>query len=164
MPIYIMNYTNQDVRRRDRLLDEPSARELLIGGKYGILSMQAENGGAYAVPISYVWDRGGSIYFHCAPEGRKIHCLALCNKVSFCVVGSQKVIPEKFSTLYESIILEGKAYIGLPEDERMKALELLIDKYSFEFKEKGIQYAKKSFFRTEVIKLKIEKWSGKSRK
>jgi len=125
-----MNFSNQNIRKQNRLLDEKSARELLKKGKYGVLSMQAEDGGGYAVPISYVWDGEETIYFHCALEGRKLRCIKLCSKVSFCVMGSQKVIPENFSTLYESVIIEGEAFIDLPEDERMKALVLLIEKYS----------------------------------
>lgn len=159
-----MIFSNQNVRRQDRLLDEASAIELLKNEKYGVLSMQADDGGAYAVPISYAWDGNESLYFHCATEGRKLRCIALCSKVSFCVVGDEKVISEKFTTLYESIVVEGRASIGLPEDERMKALELIIDKYSSEFKEVGMKYAENSFQRTEIIKLEIETWSAKSKK
>jgi len=86
-----MNFSNQNIRKQNRLLDEKSARELLKKGKYGVLSMQAEDGGGYAVPISYVWDGEETIYFHCALEGRKLRCIKLCSKVSFCVMGSQKV-------------------------------------------------------------------------
>ena len=79
-----MIYSNADVRRQDRLLTEESAILLLTKGEYGMLSMQAENGGAYAVPISFVWDGVRSVYFHCAIEGRKLRCIELCNRVSFC--------------------------------------------------------------------------------
>jgi len=159
-----MNFSNQNIRKQNRLLDEKSARELLKKGKYGVLSMQAEDGGGYAVPISYVWDGEETIYFHCALEGRKLRCIKLCSKVSFCVMGSQKVIPENFSTLYESVIIEGEAFIDLPEDERMKALVLLIEKYSPDHIEKGKQYAKNSFHETEIIKLVIKNGSGKCRR
>jgi len=158
-----MSFSNQDVRRQDRLLDEKSATKLL-NAKYGVLSMQAEEGGAYAVPISFVWDGSKTLYFHCAPEGRKLRCIALCNKVSFCVVGNEKIIPEKFTTLYESIVVEGMASTVLHKEERMKALELLIKKYSPEHLETGLKYAKNSFQLTEIIKLEIESWSGKCKK
>lgn len=71
-----MEYTNQDVRRQDRLLDEARAFEILKEGEFGILSMRTEEGdGAYGIPINYVWDRGNSIYIHCAPVGRKLRCI-----------------------------------------------------------------------------------------
>ncbi len=31
-----MEYTNEDVRRQDRLLDEPRARELMSTAEYGV--------------------------------------------------------------------------------------------------------------------------------
>jgi nitroimidazol reductase NimA-like FMN-containing flavoprotein (pyridoxamine 5'-phosphate oxidase superfamily) len=156
-----MIYSNQDVRRQDRLLSEESAILLLKNGEIGVLSMQAENGGAYAVPVSYVWDGKGSVYFHCAKDGRKLRCIALCNSVSFCVVGRTNVIPDKFTTEYESIILECKAYTNLPSEERMKALEQILDKYSPADKTAGRKYAENSFNKTEIVRLDIEHWSGK---
>ncbi|HHH54532.1 MAG TPA: pyridoxamine 5'-phosphate oxidase family protein [Bacteroidetes bacterium] len=156
-----MIYSNSSTRRQDRLLDENAAYELLKKGEYGVLSMQAEKGGAYSVPISYVWDEKESVYFHCATEGKKLRYIALCNKVSFCIVGQTNVIPEKFTTAYESIVLDCVAELGLSNEEKMKALELLIEKYSPNDKTKGMEYAKKSFNKTEIVKMKIIKWSGK---
>ena len=116
-----MEYTNQDVRRQDRLLDEARAFEILKEG--GILSMRTEEGdGAYGIPINYVWDRGNSIYIHCAPVGRKLRCIDACPNVSFCVTGHSKVIPDKFTTGYESIVLQCTAHHSLHEAERMSAL------------------------------------------
>ena len=139
-----MEFSNVKVRRQDRLLDEKSARELLASATYGVLSMQAENGGGYAVPVSYVWDGQETIYFHCATEGRKLRCIELCNKVSLCVIGETQVVSDKFTTGYESIILECIASIRLPEEERMKALELIIDKFSPKDKKVGMKYARNS--------------------
>lgn len=159
-----MKYTNETVRRQDRLLDEKSAVEILRNGEYGFLAMQSENGGGYGLPISYVWNERNSIYLHCSPTGRKLRCIELCNKVTFSVVGKTKVIPEKFTTAYESIILECNASINLPKEEKMKALELLIEKYSPDHKEIGLAYAEKSFDRTEIIRLDVLNWSGKCKR
>lgn len=158
-----MKYNNQPVRRQDRLLSEESAVMLLCSGEYGILSMQSESGGGYGIPVNYVWDNHSSIYIHCAPEGEKLRNLQGCNKVSFCVVGNTFVLSREFSTEYESIILQGEAQTGLSDDERKKALGLIIDKYSPNDKIIGEKYIEKSFGRTEVIRLNIESWSGKSR-
>lgn len=159
-----MEYLNRDVRRQDRLLDEKSARKLLASTTYGVLSMQSENVGGYGVPVSFVWDGNQTIYFHCAQEGRKLRCIAICNKVSLCVIGETQVVSEKFTTGYESIILECTASIGLPADERMYALELLLDKFSPNDKITGMKYAKNSFYKTEIVKLDIGSWSGKAKK
>ena len=159
-----VSFSNKLVRRQDRLLSEEQAIRLLQLGGHGVLSMIDKDGHAYGIPINYVWDNQDSIYLHCAPEGRKLSCIEFNNKVSFCIVGITNVLPDKFSTEYESIILECTAFINLASDERMIALKLIIDKYSPDFKDKGMKYAGGSFGRTEIIKLDIISWSGKSKK
>jgi hypothetical protein len=158
-----MNYSLLSVRRQDRLLPEARAVELLKTGEYGVLSMNCAGGGAYGIPLSYVWNGESSIYIHCAPEGRKLRCLDESSTVSFCVVGKTHVISEKFTTEYESIVLECRAQRGLPDEERMKALRLILEKYSPDDLETGQKYAAKSFHRTEIIRLDVREWSGKSK-
>ncbi len=159
-----MNYSNKDIRRQDRLLAEKDALELLRTGEYGVLSMVDEFGKPYAIPINFVWDGNTFIYLHCAQEGRKLSCLDNNNSVSYCIVGHTNVISSKFTTEYESIILECEAHRNLSEQERMKALEILLDKFSPEDKEAGMKNAHRSFTRTEIIRLDIKHWSGKTKR
>ncbi len=77
-------YNNQNIRRQDRLLEESRAEELLKSGEYGILSMVTPEGEGYGIPLNYVWDEDlNSIYIHCAPEGKKLKCIAQNPNVSF---------------------------------------------------------------------------------
>ena len=138
-----MVFSNENVRRQDRLLDEARAFELLKEAEYGVLSLQSEEGrGAYGVPVSFVWDKGNSIYIHCAPVGRKLRCIDACPEVSFCVVGRTQVVPAQFTTAYESVVMRCTAHRSLHEAERMSALSLLLSKYAPEHRLKGIEYAK----------------------
>ncbi len=159
-----MIYDNTTVRRQDRLLDEPRARELLQKGEYGLLSLVDLQGNPYGIPINYVWDGHGHIYLHCAPEGKKLNCIKLHREVSFCVVGRTHVVSDKFTTGYECIVVKCRAQIGLSADERRHALRLFLDKYSPADKEVGLKYAEKSFHRTEIIRLDIQEFSGKQKK
>ena len=156
-----MNYQNDSVRRQDRLLDQPEATELLRRGEYGILCMQRPEGGGYGVPLNYVWDEADAIYIHCAPEGRKLHCLRECGRVTFCIVGSTLVQLGRFTTVYGGGGLGGRARAGGAGGGRRRALNHLIGKYSPEYKTIGRQYVEKSFHRTEIIRLDILSWSGK---
>lgn len=161
-----MKYINSNVRRQDRLLDEKDAVKILRSGEFGFLSMIETNidgSSGYGVPISYVWDGKNSIYFHCAPEGHKIDCLHRNSNVSFCVVGRTNVIPHKFTTAYESVLVRGNAVVDISSKERMKALEMILDKYSPNDKEVGLKYAEKSFHRTAIIRLDISTVSGKTK-
>ena len=60
-----MKYVNDTVRRRDRLMDEVRARELLRDSEYGVLSMIDENGIPYGIPVNHEWNVEDSIYIHC---------------------------------------------------------------------------------------------------
>lgn len=159
-----MEYDNNGIRRQDRLLSNEEAISLLHTGEYGVLSMIDNMAGkemAYGIPVNFAWDGKESLYIHCAPDGRKLHCLNNNKNVSFAVVGNTRVIPDKFTTAYQSIILECQAEIGLAENERRKALRLILEKYSPDHVEIGTEYAERSFGRTNVIKLNIIRWSGK---
>ena len=158
-----MIYDNSGVRRQDRLLTEAEARGLLAAGAHGVLSM-CDGGQAYGIPVSSAWDGNESLYLHRAPEGRKLRCLEAAPQVSFCVTGRTHVVPERFTTAYESVVAECEAHLGLPEAERMRALELLVAKYAPELKAIGRKYAEKSFHRTQIIRLDIRTFSGKCKR
>lgn len=159
-----MIYNNDDVRRQDRLLSEDEALCLLREGEYGILSLIAPEGHPYGIPVSYVWDGGNRIYFHCAKEGKKLLCIDSQGEASFCIVGKTKVVSDKFTTGYESIVLQCKTKRGLTDSERMAALKLLLEKYSPKDVAVGMRYAEKSFGRTEIVCLTVEKFSGKCKR
>ncbi len=158
-----MTYDNSTIRRQDRLLDQERADELLRTSEYGTLSMADNDGTPYGIPINFVWDGAESVYLHCAPEGRKLRVLAKNPQVSFSIVGRVHLLPNKFTTEYESVILTGHAVLDLDADERMKALKLLLAKLSPDDMEVGLRYAEKSFGRTAIIRLDITHYSGKSK-
>lgn len=159
-----MEYSNKQVRRQDRLLDVDRARELLRESEWGVLSICTNEGEPYGVPINYVWDGNNSIYLHCAPQGRKLQILEENSRVSFTVVGRVNLLPSRFTTEYESILLEGEAVRHLNDDEKHHALELLLDKLSPNDKKVGLKYAAASFHRVEIIRVDFTRWSGKRKK
>lgn len=160
-------YDNSSVRRQDRLLSENIAKDLLCNGEFCFMAMVEKihnNCGGYGIPISYVWDNEDYIYFHCAPDGHKLNCLDANPNVTLCIVGKTNVIPDKFTTAYQSILIRGTAQRNLDEQERFHALKLLLEKYSTHHVETGLKYAKASFHRTEIIRVKINNISGKEKK
>ncbi|WP_143317756.1 pyridoxamine 5'-phosphate oxidase family protein [Clostridium sp. HBUAS56017] len=152
----------REMRRKDRELKNDEIIEVLKNTSYGILSTISENGYPYGVPISYVFFND-SIYFHCATKGHKLDNILNNDKVSFCVVGNTCVLPEEFSTKYESIIVFGKA-IEVFDDEKNMALLETLNKYSPDFIEQGKEYIIKAGKATKVIKITIDHISGKARR
>lgn len=155
----------REVRRQNRVLEGERITELLINSEYGFLSLgTSENGYAYGIPISYAYEEeSNSLYFHCAPEGQKLDEISKNNKVSFCVVGKTDPIPNQFTTLYESVIAFGDAVTNLSDDEKRKALRLLVKKYSAGFEEIAEQYMDKSWNRTSTFKIEIKHITAKAK-
>lgn len=152
----------REFRRKDRKLTDIEVIEILKNCEYGVLSTVSEDGYAYGVPVNYVY-MNDSIYFHCATEGHKLDNIKKDNRVSFCVVGQTFLLPEKFSTKYESVIFFGKA-TEVFDDEKCTALLELVNKYSPDYVEKGKEYIKNASPKTKVIKISAEHMSGKARR
>jgi nitroimidazol reductase NimA-like FMN-containing flavoprotein (pyridoxamine 5'-phosphate oxidase superfamily) len=150
------------MRRKDRLITDAEAFNILGKGEYGILSTVSPSNEPYGIPLNYcLIDE--CIFFHCALEGRKIDHIRNNRKVSFCVVGNTKVLPEEFGTKYESCIVQGLASESL-SDEKQTALEGLINKYAENFKSEGMKYIEKLVEKTKVFKITIDSISGKAKK
>ncbi|MBP2632287.1 MAG: pyridoxamine 5-phosphate oxidase-related, FMN-binding [Firmicutes bacterium] len=152
----------KELRRKDRELNNSEAVAILEQGEYGILSTVDKNGYPYGVPVSYVFIND-FIYFHSAVEGNKLDNIRDHNKVSFCVVGQTCILPEKFSTEYESVILFGTAS-EVFDDEKNMALVEFLNKYSVDHIEKGKEYIKNASEKTKVIKIHIDHISAKARR
>ncbi len=155
-----------EIRRRDRILDDARAAKLLETAEYGFLSLGAgADGYAYGVPINFAYEpETQTLWFHCAPEGHKLDNLRLNDKVSFCVVGCTQPQPEKFTTLYESVIAFGRARIASTDDERRHALRLLVRKYCPGLETTGESYMARSLPRTETFSIRVERITAKAKK
>lgn len=150
------------IRRKDREISAEQARRLLSEGEYGFLSTVGADGKPYGVPLSYACIKG-SIYFHCARAGHKIENIVHNPGVSFCVVGRTKVLPDKFATEYESVIVSGTAH-EVEGDEKLNALLKLLEKYSRGFIEEGKRYIEQKDAATMVFRIDIESLTGKGRR
>ena len=150
------------VRRTDREIGLHEAQELLSNGEYGVLSTAGKDGQPYGVPLSYAY-KNNCIYFHCAIDGHKIENIEINPKVSFCVVGNTRILPEKFATEYESAVAFGVAS-EIQGVERHSALMGLLEKYSPGFIEEGKKYIDEKSHATKVVKIVIEHITGKARR
>ena len=152
----------REMRRKDRQLVETDIKEILHKAAYGVLSLVDENNQAYAVPLSFVYFRE-ALYFHSAAEGLKLDLVRQNPHAACCVVGATAVLPEHFTTNYESVIALGKT-VEVTAEEKEAALEAFIEKYGSDFKEKGLAYIEKAGSVTTVLKLCIEQCTGKARR
>ncbi len=124
--------------------------------------MACPDGVPHGVPLNFSL-AGDSIFFHCAPEGRKIAILSANTRVSFCVVGSTQVLPAKFGTRYESAMATGTVE-ELSGEEKRQGLILLVRKYSPDYVKEGLEYIDKLIDKTKVFRIRLESITGKARR
>ncbi len=150
------------MRRKDRKINDEEALNILRNGEYGVLSMITPDQEGYGIPLNYAYVNN-NIYFHCAPEGSKLNFLRKNNRVSFCVVGETEILPSKFGSRYQSAIVFG-TISEVDDDEKREGLMRLVEKYSGDYIQEGIETINQYFNKVIVLKLSIEFLSGKARK
>lgn len=126
--------------------------------------MQALPGGGYGVPLHFVWDGAESIYLHCAPEGYKLDCLAADPRACLVITGENHLLPEAFSTAYESLLLHGEVSLVSDEEQKNAALRAFLAKYIPHPGERGEHFLQHAAPRTVVLQFRILAASGKANK
>ena len=153
----------REMRRKDRLITEQDAYEILDKCEYGILGTVCPDGTPYAVPLNYVRE-GNVLYFHSALVGRKLENIAHQDQVCFTVVSDEDVVlqPQKFGTLFASVMVFGHIEIVDTDEEKAHGLELLVRKWHSEYYENGMKYIAAAKDKVHVLRLTIEDISGKA--
>lgn len=150
---------DRKMRRFRQLISEENTKEILTSATNGVLSLIDSDGMPYGVPLSFVYDGDCYIYFHSAVKGRKIDCIEHDSHCSFCVVDKDTIIPEEFTSYFRSVIVKGIVSIMTSQEEIMKGLMLLCEKYS-----PGINPEKeiaKCLSHVAVLRLTIDTITGK---
>ena len=149
------------MRRSRQALTDNEAQEILETGITGILGVQGDDDYPYTIPINYVY-LNKKIYMHCATSGHKIDAIKKNEKVSFCVIAKDTVVPEKFTTFYRSAIAFGRAQLLSEGNEYDDAIYALSKKYSPNETEDCIENEiKSSLGRFLIIAIDIEHLTGK---
>lgn len=116
-----------EMRRSKQALSPQETSEILQNASSGVLALDGDY--PYAVPISYVYD-GERLYFHCAKTGHKLDAIRRNSKACFCVIARDEVIPEKYTTRYQSAIVFGRIRVIEDEQAAREAIDKLIQKYA----------------------------------
>ena len=152
----------KEMRRKDKALTNNEMLEILQTAEYGILSTIGEDGYPYGVPVNYVY-HNNKIYFHAALTGHKLDNIAFNEKVSFCVVKDVELMPDDFNTKYKSVIAFGKVK-EVPEAEKKDIYVIILEKFSKDFMESGMEYMRKAGDDAKVFQIEIEHMTAKGKK
>lgn len=150
------------MRRSKQQMPLEEAKEILKKGKTGILAITYHDEPTM-VPLNFVYEND-AIWFHCAKQGHKLEVIKNNPKVCFSVIAQDEVVPEKYSTKYQSVLVYGKASIIENEEEKFHALSMLIAKYCPKQVPSGKAYIEQGIADTCIVKIEIDHISGKFHK
>lgn len=149
----------REMRRSKQVLSDAESIAVLERGTAGVLAVSGDDGYPYAVPLSYVYCNS-KIYFHVAKSGHKLDAIMRNDKVSFCVIDKDQIVPEEYTTYFRSVIAFGRVRI-LADEEKRGALEALAAKYSPEQVEGRREEINSQIQNVCMLELTVEHLSGK---
>ena len=150
------------MRRKDRQMPKEFALHVVDKCEYAVLSMISNNQ-PYCLPITIVRVEE-NIYFHCAKAGEKYEALLKNPNVCLACVGDVNVVPQRFTTEYESAIVKGKATLVESDDEKIMALKVLCQRYTPSNMSQFDSAINASLERTAIFKISIDEITGKRKK
>lgn len=151
------------MRRKDREMGRDFALMVLDKAEWVTLAMIGTDGLPYCIPINMARD-GEWLYLHSAPAGEKVECLRANPKVCVSAVGDTCVIPEKYTTEFESAVVYGTAEEITEPEEKKEALHIFCAKYCGEHMARFEQVVAGSFARTALFRIRMDRVAAKRKK
>ena len=150
----------REMRRREPAPSRAEAAAARKRGPAGVLAVAGDDGYPYAVPLSYVYS-GSKLIFHCALTGHKLDAIRRSDKVSFCVIDQDEVVPQEYTSYFRSVIVFGRARILEDEGEKRAALEALAVRYTPGDEAGRLREIEGALRRVCMVEVDIEHMSGK---
>lgn len=162
------NISGEKMRRKEReITDFEKILKILDEAEYLTLALLDDNG-PYSVPVNFGYladsaKKSVRIFIHGALEGTKISCIKKCPKAAFSAVSHSEIGKEKepcgWTNFYKSVCGSGTASLAVDSDEKKQGLLCILKKYGY----KGPAFFPAAMMaRTSVIKIDVEKLSGKA--
>ena len=149
------------VRRKDReITNLIEMRQVLKTTKYITVALCMDNE-PYLVSLSHGYDEDKScLYFHCAPEGKKL-VYAKANKKVWGQAVLDFGVTEECDYAYTSVQFSGAFVLIEDLSEKQHAMEVLVRQVSLNPEEKLTKIRPERLTSTTMGKIKIEYMSGK---
>ncbi len=148
------------MRRRDKeITDKKDMEDIILNATVCKLAM-CDNRRPYIVPLCFGF-KNNTLYFHSAPEGKKIDMLKKNPQVCFefdiytQVIKSAKAC--KWGMKYRSVIGYGKASLITDNELKRRALDIIMRQYAGE----SFVYEETLLTSIVIIKVDIESMTGK---
>lgn len=148
------------MRRKDKRIEgRDEIVKVLRRGHVCFLSM-VDAGKPYVVPVNYGYSEN-ALYFHSAPEGRKMRILGESPDVCFSIVSEYELVRSEkacsWTAGYRSVTGTGKARILIDPEEKRRGLSILMGHYS----EREFDFSGLPLDDLAVVRVEIEALDGK---
>ncbi len=149
-------------RKEKEITDKVVQEEILRQAEVGRLGTVV-NGAPYVVPMNFCYVKD-MIYLHSFRDGKKIRAVQSNPRVCFEVDEGEIIkgdAPCNYSWRYTSVIVNGVATVVEDQDERLRGLRLIGDKYSLG---KGKMITTETMEKNKhlwIIRIDIDEMSGK---
>lgn len=148
------------MRRKEKEITEKSEIEAVIHKSIVCRIGMSDDNIPYIVPLCFGY-LDNTIYVHCYLKGRKIDILQKNNNVCFEFDINTEIVegenPCEWGMKYQSVIGFGKALFIKDQDDKRKALNIIMNQYSG----RPSLFSEKAINGTAVIKIEIESITGK---
>ncbi len=148
------------MRRKDKEISDHDAMESILNRATVCRLALSLHNVPYVVPLNFGY-HAGCLYFHSAPEGRKIEIIKQNDRVCFEVDIDHELVEGRkacdWTVRYRSIIGFGRAFLIDHPEEKRKALDIIVGHYS----DGSSGYAYEAVNDVAIIKVEIESMTGK---
>ena len=172
------------MRRKDREMDRDFGLMVIDKARFATLAMVTEDGKPYAIPVSPA-RVGDVLYIHSAREGTKLDHLRNSPEVTLVFVGDVHVpdpitpgeyqeykaankigmfASTRFTTEYESAILRGRVTFVEEEEETIKGLRAISEKFTPLNMDYFEEAARSGLHRVQVLRIDILDVTAKRKK
>lgn len=146
-------------RNEKQITDKKQMEQILAQAQVCRLAM-VDQGHAYVVPLNFGY-RDGSLYFHSAPEGRKIDALKadprVCFEVDELIKLNKAASACGWGASFKSVIGTGTARILETPAEKKAGLDIIMAHYSG----RSFDYPDEKLAKTAVIQVIVHEMTGK---
>lgn len=143
------------MRRSEREMSDPEFMHQVLRDATEMYIAMNTGEAPYVLPVNYVFHEG-CIYFHCAPEGRKLDLLQADPRVGFTAAVDIRV--ERTTTRYRSVC--GTGITEMVDDPAVKdeVLRAFAARYSAPC---VFPVSPEKFAHTRIVRIRIETLTGK---
>ena len=149
------------MRRSDKQITDPAELESLLRSSELCHLSMVDDGKPYVVPMNFGY-ADGALYFHSAPEGRKIDILGKNPDVCFSIISRNILVKgEKACTWtakFSSVIGTGRASIVDDRAGKEEGLSILMKQYSDE----EYDFSGENLDGVVIIRVEVLEMTGKS--